>query len=74
MSARTMRRTEVISPESESVEPLARVPDQSKISALAYQFWLERGCPLGSAEVDWLRAEEELKGRMQESSSSSAFG
>jgi hypothetical protein len=27
---------------------------------LAYRFWQERGCPTGSPEVDWLRAEKEL--------------
>ena len=35
--------------------------DHDEISARAYQMWIERGCPLGSPEVDWLRAEEELK-------------
>jgi hypothetical protein len=24
---------------------------------VAYRFWVDRGRPLGSAEVDWLRAE-----------------
>ncbi len=34
---------------------------EKSIAALAYQLWLGRGCPIGSPEVDWLRAEEELK-------------
>ena len=33
------------------------------IAALAYAFWAERGCPLGSPEQDWFRAEEELRKR-----------
>ena len=36
--------------------------NQAEISALAYELWIQRGCPLGSPEVDWLRAEEELRG------------
>ena len=33
------------------------------IAALAYEFWLGRGCPFGSPEVDWFRAEELLRTR-----------
>ena len=35
---------------------------QEKIAVLAYQFWLERGCPIGSDQEDWFRAERELAG------------
>jgi hypothetical protein len=31
------------------------------IAHRAYQLWKRRGRPLGSPEVDWLRAEQELK-------------
>jgi hypothetical protein len=31
-----------------------------QIAALAYTLWQERGCPEGSAEEDWFRAEKEL--------------
>jgi hypothetical protein len=31
------------------------------IAALAFALWQERGCPEGSPELDWFRAEEELK-------------
>ena len=34
--------------------------DQGSIEALAYEHWLARGCPIGSPEVDWLRAGEDL--------------
>lgn len=30
------------------------------IEALAYALWQERGCPEGSPEEDWLKAEQEL--------------
>ena len=32
-----------------------------QIEKLAYQFWEERGRPLGSSEEDWFRAERELR-------------
>ena len=35
--------------------------NQKEIAALAYELWIQRGCPIGSPEVDWFRAEEELK-------------
>jgi hypothetical protein len=33
------------------------------VAACAYRCWHERGCPEGSPEVDWHRAEEELRNR-----------
>ena len=36
-------------------------PDPAQIEALAYQLWVQRGCPIGSDQDDWYRAEEELK-------------
>jgi hypothetical protein len=38
-----------------------RGPTDAEISARAYQCWHERGCPHGSPEEDWRRAEEELR-------------
>ena len=32
-----------------------------QISRIAYRLWQERGCPVGSPEVDWLRAESEFE-------------
>jgi hypothetical protein len=32
-----------------------------QIAALAHALWQERGCPEGSPEEDWFRAEEELR-------------
>jgi hypothetical protein len=32
-----------------------------QITALAYALWRERGCPEGSPEEDWFRAEKELR-------------
>lgn len=30
------------------------------VEAMAYQLWLQRGCPIGSDQEDWYRAEAEL--------------
>jgi hypothetical protein len=35
-------------------------PESDQIAALAYELWQKRGCPDGSPEADWLRAEDEL--------------
>jgi len=34
--------------------------DAREIEERAYQSWIERGCPMGSPEEDWYRAEREL--------------
>jgi hypothetical protein len=36
------------------------IPNYDQIASLAYQLWQERGCPEGSPDEDWLRAEQEL--------------
>ena len=35
-------------------------PEREDIACLAYQLWQERGCPNGSPDEDWYRAEEQL--------------
>jgi hypothetical protein len=35
-------------------------PAQGDIAKLAYALWQARGCPDGSSELDWFRAEAEL--------------
>lgn len=37
-----------------------------KIEELAYRLWLERGCPNGSDQEDWFRAENMLSGRSED--------
>jgi hypothetical protein len=36
------------------------LPSQSEIVELARAFWIARGCPDGSPEEDWYRAEQQL--------------
>jgi len=38
-------------------------PSHEAIARLAYAIWQERGCPWGSPDEDWLRAERELIGQ-----------
>ena len=45
----------------------AETPGQNDIAALALAFWHARGCPEGSSERDWLRAEHTLGERSSSS-------
>jgi len=36
------------------------MPTHDAIEQLAYRLWEERGCPIGTPEVDWLQAEAQL--------------
>ena len=36
-------------------------PSESAIATVAYQLWLDKGCPVGSDQEDWFRAEAMLK-------------
>lgn len=51
------RRTEPAA-ESRGVEQDC---NRDEVAALAFKMWQERGCPIGSDQEDWLRAESELK-------------
>ncbi len=49
------------------VEPAtAQPPTEDYIAALAHELWIERGCPIGSPNEDWLRAEDQLRNRKAE--------
>ena len=37
------------------------VVDHEEIARLAYYHWEARGCPIGSPEEDWYRAENDLR-------------
>ena len=42
---------------------LSESEKQQKIAALAYEFWLARNFRNGSPETDWLRADQQVRGR-----------
>jgi hypothetical protein len=49
-------------PVSESVKTAEAVsPTESEIAIVAYQLWLDNGCPIGSDQEYWFRAEAMLK-------------
>lgn len=35
--------------------------DYEKIAALAYSLWQAHGCPEGTAQEDWLAAEQQIR-------------
>lgn len=41
----------------------SRNVSHDEIRQLAHRYWAERGHPEGDSEVDWLRAEQELRGK-----------
>jgi len=48
---------------SDAIETHQQI-DARAIEERAYQSWLERGCPMGSPQEDWYRAERELIARV----------
>src|ERR1019366_5994222 len=62
MSSDATKMVPEMSNVSESVKTAATVsPTESEIATVAHQLWLERGCPIGSDQEDWFRAEAMLK-------------
>jgi len=50
-------------PEEGARLAMSKTDSYEEVATLAYQLWIERGCPIGSPEVDWFQAEEQLKDR-----------
>jgi hypothetical protein len=46
--------------EEQPAAPTEIRPTHEDIAALAYAVWQEKGCPAGTLQEDWLRAEQEL--------------
>jgi hypothetical protein len=62
MSSGTAKMMPESSTISEFVKTAASVgPTESEIAAVAFQLWLNNGCPVGSDQEDWFRAEAMLK-------------
>lgn len=62
-----MRKSKLPKTEN-TVQDTAATIASDEIAALAYQFWNERGCPIGSPDEDWFRAEAELNHRNEAAS------
>ncbi len=54
-------------PEQHEVSPahplVSDGPDIEDIKRRAHELWMQRGCPHGSADEDWHRAERELRAK-----------
>ncbi len=62
------RRTKSVHPDSVALHPTNgghSEPTQDQIAHLAYELWLQRGCPIGSPEEDWTHAEMQLREQRQ---------
>jgi len=57
-------------PEQHEVDEDGLFPTLEQIARRAHELWIKRGCPEGSAEQDWLQAEQELKARNPSEASS----
>ena len=60
-SIRSTASVESVTSVDAASEPVAvqAIPTEA-VAALAYSYWVARGCVGGSPEEDWLRAEREL--------------
>jgi hypothetical protein len=72
VSAETTATDEQVRAGRQSDEPLAvtaqgfvleETSEHQRIARLAYSYWQERGCPDGSPEKDWVRAEQVVQYR-----------
>jgi hypothetical protein len=62
MSTDAAKTLPEMSTASESTKTAATAsPTKSEIAAVAYQLWLDNGCPVGTDQEDWFRAEAMLK-------------
>jgi hypothetical protein len=46
--------------ESKRKNSATAAPEPDHVAELAYTLWESRGCPIGSPEDDWFKAEQEL--------------
>jgi hypothetical protein len=59
---KTVKRTRVVRPKTRTAPGSGEI-SRDRVAERAYFHWLERGCPEGSPQEDWLRAEQELQSR-----------
>ncbi len=65
MAGRAMRiePRKTVTTQPEISHSRSGIVDESAIAARAYELWQERGCPIGSDQEDWYRAEQELSAK-----------
>ena len=57
--AAAVEKTDIEEKASDTALPIRT--QESEIAMAAYYLWENRGCPMGSDQDDWFRAEAELK-------------
>ena len=53
--AKKMDPTKAITSDPNIQAVRSETVDEDEIAVRAYELWHERGCPIGTPEVDWLR-------------------
>jgi hypothetical protein len=73
MASQVASRTKIAEPAAKvepAHEPIQTAVEESldpvEIAVLAYRLWHERGCPSGTDQEDWFRAERELRSNRKE--------
>lgn len=64
--ADTVKKAKAAAPRKTTAKKQAAEPrlvSHEEVRQLAHRYWAERGHPHGQPEVDWFRAEQELRGR-----------
>lgn len=65
MASRALKIDPKKSGNSEAIDSkernVSQALDERAVAALAFLIWQNRGCPIGSDQEDWFRAEEDLK-------------
>ncbi len=60
----SLESVSAVSAQGQTVEAAATTErNEAEVCERAYLRWQERGCPVGSPDEDWFRAERELNGR-----------
>jgi hypothetical protein len=57
------RKVTIMSPNADGVTRQTEGLPHGAIALRAYHLWEGRGCPIGSPEDDWFRAEREITGQ-----------
>jgi hypothetical protein len=55
--------TKEVAAEPATEAAIHALPSREQVAQLAHRYWIERGRHHGSHEQDWLRAEQELRGK-----------
>ena len=59
LTSTTVKRTRVVRPEARAAANSGEI-GRERVTERAYFHWLKRGCPEGSPQEDWFRADREL--------------